>query len=176
MAKHVIVMVYQESKGCSMRLNVIVFLILASTAILHAQEFRGTFSGSVTDEQGAAIPKAKVIATETRTGAKSETISGAGGEYTIPFLIPGEYEIFAEVAGFKRYVRRGITLNTSEHPILDIRLEVGTASQSVEVTADAPLIESSNGSTGQVITSAEVEDFPVNGRMPMMLAFTTAVT
>ncbi len=134
-----------------------------------AQEFRGTFSGMVTDAQGGAIAKVKIVATETRTGARSETYSEASGAYTIPFLAPGEYEIAAEAPGFRKSVRQGLALGMGQHPVIDIRLEVGAVSEAVTVTADAPLIESANASVGQVITSEEVENFPVNGRTPLML-------
>jgi len=70
-------------------------IALLLAVVVPAQEFRGTFSGTVTDAQGGGIAKAKIIATETRTGAKSETVSEASGAYTIPFLAPGEYEIAA---------------------------------------------------------------------------------
>ena len=137
---------------------------------IFAQEFRGTFSGSVTDAQGAAIPRAKVVATETQTGNKSETLTGTTGEYTIPFLKPGEYEITAEAPGFKKFLRQGVTLNTGEHPVIDIHMEVGEVTQAVTITANAPLIESANASAGEVITSEEVDDLPVNGRNPTTLA------
>jgi hypothetical protein len=142
--------------------------LLASTASL-AQEFRGTFSGLVTDAQGAAMPKVKITATEKATGVKSETFSSATGEYTIPFLAPGEYEITAEMTGFKTYQREGLTLSVGEHPVVDIKLEVGASNQSVLVTAEVPMIESANASVGQVVSSEEVEDVPMNGRAPLML-------
>jgi hypothetical protein len=66
-------------------------------------------------------------------------------------------------------VRQGLTLSTGEHPVIDFQLEVGDTSQAVTVTAEVPLVESSTGSTGQVITTEEVEDFPLNGLTPMML-------
>src|SRR5580692_9058930 len=94
-------------------------------ALLSAQEFRGTFSGSVTDAQGAVIPKAAIVATETRTGAKTTATSEPTGEYTLPFLAPGEYQITAEAPGFKRTLRQGLTLNAGEHPIVDFHLELG---------------------------------------------------
>jgi len=134
-----------------------------------AQEFRGTFSGTVTDAQGAAIAKAKIVATETHTGVKTTALSEDTGAYTIPFLALGEYEITAEVSGFKTFVRRGITLSAGEHPVIDIRMEVGALTDQVTVTADAPIMVTANPSLGQVITTAEVEDVPVNGRTPMML-------
>jgi hypothetical protein len=146
-----------------------VIACLASTA-LFAQEFRGTFSGLVTDAQGAAMPNVKITATEKATATKSETVSSATGEYTIPFLVPGEYEITAEITGFKTYKREGLTLSIGEHPVVDIKLEVGASSQSVMVTAEVPMIESANASVGQVISSEEVEDVPMNGRTPLMLS------
>jgi hypothetical protein len=147
----------------------LVLLLLASTGLLSAQEFRGSFSGAVTDAQGAGVPKAKVTATETQTGVKTAVEADASGAYTIPFLPLGEYEVRAEAPGFKVFTRKGLKLSANEHPVIDIRLDVGAISESVEVTADAPLLVTANPSVGQVITTAEVEDIPINGRTPMML-------
>ncbi|MGD0774310.1 MAG: carboxypeptidase-like regulatory domain-containing protein [Candidatus Solibacter sp.] len=152
------------------RRDLVFGLLVSLTTILSAQEFRGTFSGMVTDAQGGAIGKVKIVATETRTGTKSATYSEASGAYTIPFLAPGEYEITAEAPGFKKFVRQGLALDSGQHPVIDMRLEVGAVSEALTVTADTPLIESANASVGQVITSDEVEDFPVNGRSPLMLS------
>jgi hypothetical protein len=148
-------------------------MLLASALLvggaLLAQEYRGTFSGSVTDAQGAAIPGVKVVVTETRTGTKASTVSGGTGEYTIPFLAIGTYDIAAESPGFKKFAQKGITLSAGEHPVIDIHLEVGSLTEEVTVTAEAPILVTANPSLGQVITTAEVEDIPVNGRTPMML-------
>jgi hypothetical protein len=147
------------------------FLIpLILSAASFAQDVRGTFSGTVTDQQGAAVAKAKIIATETQTGTKTSAISGDSGAYTLPFLAPGKYDIAAEASGFKKSVRQGLTLNAGAHPVIDIHLEIGSINQAVTVTAESPLITASNASIGQVITTREVEDLPVNGRTPLMLA------
>ncbi len=119
-----------------MKISVLAAIALLALSALFAQEFRGTFSGLVTDQQGAAIAKAKITAIEKATGNKSETLSSATGEYTIPFLAPGDYEITAEIAGFKTYKREGLTLSIGEHPVVDIKLEVGASNQSVMVTAE----------------------------------------
>jgi hypothetical protein len=152
-----------------MRIRTSFVLASLAAAALFGQEFRGTFSGSVSDTQGAAIPKVKVTVTETRTGTTAAAVSSDSGEYTIPFLTPGIYEISAEAPGFKKFVRQGLTLSAGEHPVIDVKLEVGGVNEQVTVTADAPLLVTANPSLGQVITTAEVEDFPVNGRTPMML-------
>jgi hypothetical protein len=138
-------------------------------AILPAQEYRGTFSGTVTDASGAAIPKARIIVTGTATGSKSTVYSGDSGAYTIPFLPPGKYSLSAEAPGFKEYLRDGLTLSAGESPVIDIKLEVGAANESVTVTADAPILESSTPTVGQVLSTKEVDSLPVNGRVPMML-------
>jgi hypothetical protein len=145
------------------------FALLGAAVLLSAQDSRGTFSGSVTDAQGSAIPKAKIVATEAQTGVKSTAFTGTTGEYTIPFLPPGIYSITAEVAGFKTYTQNGMTLSAGEHPVVDIHLDVGSIKDAVTITAEAPILVTANPSLGQTITTAEVEDVPINGRTPMML-------
>jgi hypothetical protein len=138
-------------------------------ASLYAQEYRGTFTGTITDATGAAVVKAKIVATETRTGTKSTAISEPSGAYTIPFLAPGVYEITAEAPGFKKAMRQGMTLSAGESPVVSIRLEVGELSDTVTVTAEAPIIDASSPTLGQVLVTKEVDSLPVNGRTPMML-------
>lgn len=142
-------------------------LLLGS--VLFAQEYRGAFSGNVTDAQGASIPNAKIVITETQTGAKSSTVSGPTGKYTVPFLSLGTYDIEADAAGFKKFVQKGVPLSAGENPVIDIHLDVGPLNEEVTVTAEAPVMITSNPSLGQVITTAEVEDVPINGRTPAML-------
>ena len=101
------------------RTSILVAFGLVSGIALTGQEFRGAFSGSVTDAHGAAISRAKVVATETRTGSKSETVSEDSGSFAIPFLTPGQYEITAEAPGFKKYLRRGLTLSADERPVIE---------------------------------------------------------
>jgi len=104
-----------------------VFLCFAG-GLLYAQEFRGTFSGTVKDRQGGAIPGAKVTATAVGTGVRTTTLTETSGAYTIPFLQPGEYALRAEAPAFKVAVRQGLTLSTGEHPVIDFEVEVGDAS------------------------------------------------
>lgn len=144
-------------------------LLVAASAV-GAQEFRGTISGVVTDPSGSAIPNVTVTATETRTGTSQKTVTNAAGEYSIPFLLPGDYQLQAEAQGFKKELRTAVHLASGAHLDIDFKLEVGTVSESVSVTAEVPLINTDNASTAQVITTKQVEDFPLNGRAPMMLA------
>ena len=152
-----------------MRLRNALLVFAVVICPVSGQEYRGTFSGSVTDPQGAAIPKATVTAVETRTGTKTVATTEATGEYTVPFLPPGQYQITAEAPGFKKAVRGGLALSAGEHPVIDIRLEVGAVTDSVTVNEEAPLVIAANASVGQTVTTKEVEDLPVNGRAPIML-------
>ena len=147
----------------------LVCLLLFSTVCL-AQEFRATISGRVVDAQGAVVPGVKLIGNQTETGSKSETVSGADGQFVLPFLPPGLYEITAEAPGFKRYVREGLQVTTDQRMSLDIVLEVGQAAESITVNADAPMLESSTASVGQVINSRQIESMPMAGRTALVLA------
>jgi Carboxypeptidase regulatory-like domain len=140
------------------------------SATLFAQEFRSTISGVVTDPSGAPIGGAKVVATETRTGVKTPTVSDAAGKYTMPFLAPGQYQITAQAQGFKEAKRTDLALGADERPVIDFRLEVGDVSTTVSVSADIPLLNTDNASVGQAITTKQIEEIPLNGRTPLMLA------
>src|SRR5215470_4933800 len=108
-----------------MRFKLVAAVIMACLPVAaFCQEFRGAISGAITDAAGAAIPGVAITAIETRTGAKTTTVSDAAGQYTIPFLAPGEYEIEMRAAGFKAFVRHGIELASSDHLVIDVRLEV----------------------------------------------------
>jgi hypothetical protein len=139
-------------------------------ALAPAQEFRGTLSGRVIDPQQAAVPQAKITASENETGAKFSTVSNADGSYVLPFLPPGPYTVTAEVAGFKKYINKNVRVATNEREQLDIALEVGTVDQSVTVSAEGSMLETATASTGQVINTRQVENMPINGRAPLVLA------
>jgi hypothetical protein len=134
------------------------------------QEFRSTITGRVIDAQQAVVPGVKVLCTNAETGAKFETVTGADGGYTVPFLPPGLYNVAAEAAGFKAYLRKGIEVTANARMQLDIALEVGQFTESVTVTSEAPMLEAATASTGQVINIRQVEDMPANGRTPLVLA------
>jgi hypothetical protein len=134
------------------------------------QQFRGTVSGRVLDPQGAAVPGANIAATQLETGAKSQTASGPAGQFNLPFLAPGTYTITIEAAGFKRYIRDNLVVSANEPIALDVALELGQASDTVTISADAPLLQTETASTGQVINSRQVENMPLNGRTPLVLA------
>src|SRR5262249_35908308 len=134
--------------------------LLLCSALVAAQESRATISGAVTDPSGAAIPGAKITATEIRTGVKSSTVSDASGQYTLPFLPPGQYEIQVGEQGYRPFIRKALQVTSGDHPVIDARLQIGAANDVVTVTAEAPLLDTANASTGQTISTKQVEDFP----------------
>jgi hypothetical protein len=143
---------------------------LLATAVLSAQEFRGSLTGRVIDPSGLPVPNAKVTILKTDTNTRTDTVTGADGNYTAPFLAPGPYEVSAESSGFKKVVRAGIELGTNERITVDLALQVGTPTESVTITAEAPLLMAATASAGQVITTHEVENLPMNGNTPLALA------
>src|SRR5436190_10905128 len=98
--------------------------MLLSCAMAYAQESRGTIAGVVTDAQGAGVPKARVVITNVDTGVATSVLSNEQGSYGAPLLLPGKYRISAELTGFKKAAREGITLSVNDNLQIDIRLDV----------------------------------------------------
>ncbi len=145
------------------------FTSLLVTTLL-AQEYRSTLSGRVIDASGATIPNAKIVATETNTGAKAEATTTTEGTYTLPFLTPGPYQLVVEANGFKKYTQSGITIGTNVRLSQDVVMQIGSQTESVTVTADVALLNTASASVGQVITSSQIENMPMNGRTPLTMA------
>src|SRR5438876_2258549 len=134
------------------------FLLVALCVLLivpgvFAQSDRGTITGTVADQTNAVIPGAGVVATNTETGTKYETISTETGNYTLAQLPAGVYELSVELPGFKKYVRQGITVQVSTILRIDVALQVGAASEEVTVAADAPLLETESGELSHNVTA-----------------------
>jgi hypothetical protein len=131
-----------------------------------AQETRGTILGRVTDSTGAIVPNATVRASNVATGVPAEGKSNAAGNYTLPYLLPGTYTIQAELAGFKKFVREGIEIRVNDTVEVNIELTVGNLSESVEVSAETPLLSTAESSLGQVIDQRRVQELPSFGAVP----------
>lgn len=136
---------------------------------LAAQESRGSIAGTVLDPQGAVIPGARVVLVETRTNVQHATESNHTGFFEVPLLNPGLYAITVEAAGFKKATRSGLELSVGGRIHVEMRLEVGTLAESVEVTAQAPLVETRSASGGRVVSSREISELPVNSMNPFLL-------
>jgi hypothetical protein len=147
----------------------IAILTLALCAGSAAQDYRGAVLGRVTDPSGAAVAGAKVAAVNEATNTVAAAQTAADGAYFIPFLIPGRYRVEVEASGFQKYAQSGITVSVNSQVRVDVTLQVGAITESVTVTADAPLLETATATMGQVVDRRKVEAMPLNGRMIFML-------
>lgn len=152
-----------------MRYFITMLLALAAPALL-AQEYRATLSGRISDPQGLGVARAKIEVTSVETGALYRTVSEPTGQYVVPLLPPAVYEISAEAPGFKQFRRTQVRLGSGERVVIDIALEIGATSESITITGEAPLLQTATANTGQVLTTRQVENLPMNGRTPLVLA------
>src|SRR5215472_5235087 len=155
------------------QLSSILVLALAAAASAAAQTTTAELSGNITDPSGAAISKVKVTAVNTGTGLSHEAITDDSGGYLITQLPPGTYNISAEASGFRKTVQNNVTLEVSQRAKLDLKLQLGEVSETVEVAAAAPLLESQSSTLGNVVTEKLVGDLPLNGRNFVTLAILT---
>ncbi|HYB94489.1 MAG TPA: TonB-dependent receptor [Vicinamibacterales bacterium] len=146
-------------------------MALSTAGVAYGQSFQGGMRGAVKDAQGV-IPGVTVTLTNDATGVSRDTVSNDSGEYSFPALDPSTYSIKASVQGFKTFERRGIRIGAQQFVTLDITLEVGTVAETITVTADAPLIETSNASHSEVIDSKTLEALPSVGRNVFLMAVT----
>src|ERR1700677_5123368 len=131
---------------------------------LSAQSTFGSVSGSVADASGSAVPDAQVTLTSAATGAKQSYTTGGDGLYSFVNLNPGEYRLDVEKAGFKHYKRESVIVQVAQAVRIDAIMEVGAVSQTVEVTAETPLLTPTDTSLGQVIDQRATNEIPLNGR------------
>src|SRR5579863_6223587 len=136
----------------------------------------GSLSGTVADKTGSVIPGAAVKVTSQETGALRETKSDASGHYLVPLLPVADYTIHVESQGFQSVEQKDIRLQVNEQREVDFTLVPASVSQTVEVSAAEVAVETSNPTLGQVITSQEVADLPLNGRDFVQLATLTPGT
>ena len=153
-------------------------LFLSAVAVLLAQTDRGVITGTVKDASGAVVPGARVSAVQISTNTNFKTTTTAAGDYTVPSLPVGTYQIRVESTGFKAYVADGIEVQPGSTLLVDATLEVGTAQQTVEVTANAQLLQSESARVATEVSNQLVDDLPtlVNAavRSPFDLSSTTA--
>ena len=150
-------------KGFGSLLLLGMFAVLADCPFAHAQAV-GSITGIVTDSSGAIIPGAKVTATRVETGVAQSTVTTGAGSYTIPSLAVGTYNVVAEAQGFKSGTAENITLDVSQERAVDFKLVVAGVTQQVEVNAAPPLINTTNATLAQIVSTEQVENLPLNGR------------
>jgi outer membrane receptor protein involved in Fe transport len=139
-------------------------VIWVSCTTLSAQQITGTIRGTVTDQTRAVVQGAIVAAQQTETGISRTATADRNGDYVLLELPVGHYRLQVSATGFRNYVRDGITLEVNETAFVPARLSVGSATEHVEVQADADLIQPTVTSMGKAVLQQELEDLPLNGR------------
>ena len=155
------------SRWCFLAL---LFVPLATSAAW-AQTFTGGVRGVVTDS-GGIVPGVTVTLLNEDNGATRDAVSNERGQYDFSAVNPGTYTVSAELTGFKKFENKGIRVGTQQFVTLDIKLDVGQLQETITVTGDAPLIDTSNASTGSVIDSRQLEALPSGGRSAFLFAVT----
>lgn len=140
------------------------------TAPMYAQVASAEISGTILDSSGSAVANAKVRVTNSGTNRDHETFSNSTGGYIVQLLPPGDYVVTVEAPGFRRLVRSGITLQVNQQTQLDLAMQLGQTSEVIEVTEQAPLLESESSVLGTVVNEKLVNQLPLNGRNFVQLA------
>ncbi|HEV3214951.1 MAG TPA: TonB-dependent receptor [Vicinamibacterales bacterium] len=135
-----------------------------------AQYNTAEIGGVVRDDQGGVLPGATVGAVHIASGFKAERTTDGGGRFLLPALPVGEYTLSVELNGFKPFTQKGIVLTIGQKVDLPITLTIGPVSESITISAEAPLLRTANAEVSDVITNRQVEQLPLNGRQFLQLA------
>jgi Carboxypeptidase regulatory-like domain len=135
------------------------FAIVVAPAL--AQDTRGAITGHVTDTTGAMVVGAEVRAVNRQTNTVASAKSNEAGVYTVPYLLPGTYDLSASFTGFKQTDRKGVEVRVNDVLAVDFTLDVGNATETVEVSGGTPLLETQNVSLGQVQTQQNIDNLPI---------------
>src|SRR5580704_15191560 len=131
---------------------------------LFSQTNTGRVLGSVTDQTGAALSGATVVITDVQRGVTRTVTTDDAGAYVAPDLSPGIYTIRAEAKGFKTVERRGLELQVAQDIRIDLSLQPGEVSQTVVITGEVPLLNTTSATLGGTLSNQEINDLPLNGR------------
>lgn len=138
------------------------FVLFFLTALAgYSQAVNATLLGTITDASGGTVPNAKVTITETNTGVSRATATNESGNYVFPDLPPGTYSVVAEMAGFKRAEQRGVSVLVNTTGRVDLVLQPGEVTETVNVTAETPALQTETADTGRKIETVQVESMPL---------------
>ncbi|BDC51853.1 hypothetical protein F183_A41680 [Bryobacterales bacterium F-183] len=146
------------------KLTVLVIALLCLAGLATAQTITAAITGTVTDPSGSVVPNAKVVATNTGTNVSFDVTTNDAGLFTFPFLPTGSYNVSVTNAGFKKAVLGPFRLEVNQTARVDIKLEIGEATQTVEITDVAPILQTESTQTGDSISSTKLTGIPLNGR------------
>src|SRR5688572_9132942 len=152
---------WASSRKTGLALSLIVGLVVSIPSYASAQAVTGTLLGNVTDSSGAAVPGATVTALETQTNVSRTAVTNDTGYYTFSSLQNGTYAVEAELQGFKKVLREGVRVEVNTTVRVDLKLEVGQLTETVQVAAETPLLQTDRTDTGRIIESKMVAELPL---------------
>lgn len=138
----------------------LVLLLSGTMPALMAQSSAGTILGTVTDTTGGVLPGVEVSITKIDTGQTRLAITGDEGRYTAPQLAVGIYEVRAELSGFQTSVQPSVALQIGQEALVNLTLEIGSISEEVIVSSEAPLVNTTSGTISAVISEVQVHELP----------------
>jgi hypothetical protein len=151
----------QITLGVVMRIFIVSALCLVAGLNSFAQSDRGTITGTVTDPGNAVIQGAKLSLKSVDTGAAYDTVTTDTGNYTLPSLPAGGYDLTVEAPGFNKHIQTGINVQVAQTARIDIIMKVGSTSDSVTINADAPLLKTESAEQSQTITGDRINELPL---------------
>jgi hypothetical protein len=153
-----------DIRSAAARMMALPAVLLFSATLAQAQGTGAALQGAVTDEQGGLLPGASVTITNTDTGLSREVVSDGNGRYRAVALPPGPYEIRVIMSGFVNFVRTGLVLTLGQEATVNLGLRIATLTETVTVTAAAPLVEITSNTLERNISRAELDTLPLAGR------------
>ena len=152
--------------------SVLCALLLFGCAVtVDAQQFTGGVRGAVRDANGV-VPGVTVTLTNEATNISREVVTNEVGQYNFPAVPPGTYSLKTRITGYKGYDSKGLVVGTQQFITLDVTLEVGALEESITVTGQSPLIDTSNASTGAALDRQALESLPAPGRNAFLIGIT----
>jgi Carboxypeptidase regulatory-like domain/TonB-dependent Receptor Plug Domain len=143
---------------------VLLACMLASPAAVFGQATTGTIYGTVMDPSGAVVSGAKVSVTNVHTGEKKSTLTSPTGDYTFSFLVPGEYQVLAELTGFQSQTQSAVHIDANQSVHVNFSLRVGSVEQATTVVAGTTLVDTRESQVGTTVDQVRIQDLPLNGR------------
>src|SRR4249919_2326767 len=146
------------------RILIILGTIFLGSAVMCANvwgQATAQISGSVRDQSGAVLPGVEVMATQTDTGIIRSTVTNETGSYVLPNLALGPYRLEAALPGFRTYAQSGIVLQVNSNPVINVVMDVGQVTETVDVQANAAQVETRSVGVGQVIENTRIVELPL---------------